>query len=141
MNFFSIEKVHHPSSTHSHSRCIRMDWKELFGSDDEEEHDEQIIKSEAIPGLKLIKQGLNHDEQMTLTNHLINNNYFSGENGNQAMCFGTLPPYIQWLSDWVMEKYPTIFPQDIMNRYPLFDQAILNLYKEGKCAVCVAGSA
>lgn len=108
-----------------------MDWKELFGSDDEEDPHDNIITFDAIPGLKLIKQGLSHNEQMTLTNQLINNNYFTGDSVNQAMCFGQLPAYISWLSSWATEKYPEVFPVDILNREPLFDQAILNLYKKG----------
>jgi hypothetical protein len=103
-------------------------WKDLFGSDDE---DEDIIGFDSIPGLKLIKQGLTHEEQMELTHALINNGHFSGENVNQSMCFGELPSYISWLSGWVKERHPSLFNSDILNREPIFDQAILNLYKKG----------
>ncbi|CAO3652136.1 unnamed protein product [Mucor hiemalis] len=48
------------------------------------------------------------------------------------MCFGELPSYISWLSAWVKDKYPGLFQNDILNREPIFDQAILNLYKKGE---------
>jgi hypothetical protein len=111
-----------------------VDWKELFGSDDE---DDNVITFNSIPGLTLIKKGITHKEQMTLTHALIKNHNFSKENNvNQSMCFGQLPEYLQRLSDWVTDKYPEIFTEDILNREPLFDQAILNLYEKGILCVC-----
>lgn len=107
------------------------DWKDLFGSDDEEEDNKPIVTFGSIPGLKLIQQGLTHEEQMELTHALIDNGHFSGENVNQSMCFGELPSYISWISTWVKEKYPTLFDSDVLSRDPIFDQAILNLYKKG----------
>lgn len=110
------------------------DWKDLFGSDDDNDDSdiEPIVSFDAIPGLKLIRKGLTHEEQMKLTHALIDNGHFSGEHVNQAMCFGELPSYISWLSGWVKEKYPGLFPADILHREPIFDQAILNLYKKGE---------
>lgn len=110
------------------------DWKDLFGSDDDSDDSdiEHIVEFAAIPGLKLIRKGLTHEEQMTLTHALIDNGHFSGEHVNQAMCFGKLPGHISWLSSWVKEKYPRLFPTDILKREPIFDQAILNLYKKGE---------
>lgn len=113
----------------------KIDWQDLFGSDDEEieqEHEatKPIITFDAIPGLKLIKQALSHQEQMALTHALIDRNYFTG-NANQAMLFGELPDFIQWIEPWIVENYPDLFDQDILNRQPLFDQAILNMYKKG----------
>lgn len=110
-----------------------IDWEDLFGSDEEiEKHEElvPIITFDAIPGLKLLRQALSHEEQMSLTHALIENNYFVG-NANQAMVFGELPEYINWIEPWVIEKYPGLYRQEILNRQPLFDQAILNLYKKG----------
>ncbi|KAI8874757.1 hypothetical protein K501DRAFT_264733 [Backusella circina FSU 941] len=101
-----------------------MDWKDLFG-DEEEEEDNIEIK-----GLTHIKQALDHDQQMLLVNQLIEHGYFS--NTNQAMCFGELPSYINWLIPWISTNHPTLFPREIMERQPLFDQAILNLYKKGQ---------
>lgn len=111
-----------------------IDWTELFGSDEEEQEERLPIKTfGAIPGLKLIQQGLTHQQQMELTNALISHNYFSGPNVNQAMLFGELPDYLQWIETWVIEKYPELFDNDdvILHRSPLFDQAILNMYKKG----------
>lgn len=99
-----------------------MDWKELFGSDDEEE-EEQVI-----PGLKLMREALDHKEQMAMTHGIIQDEYFSN-NVNQGMCFGKLPSYISPLSNWAVENQ--MFENDILRREPLFDQAILNLYKKG----------
>ncbi|GAN00721.1 oxidoreductase, 2OG-Fe(II) oxygenase family protein [Mucor ambiguus] len=114
-----------------------IDWEDLFGSDDEDEaveqdeNTKQIITFDAIPGLKLIKQALSHQEQMSLTHALIDRNYFTG-NANQAMLFGELPNFIKWIEPWIVENYPDLFGQDILNRQPLFDQAILNMYKKGE---------
>jgi len=113
-----------------------IDWEDLFGSDDEEVEEEHqnhkpITTFDVIPGLKLIKQALSHQEQMSLTHALIDRNYFTG-NANQAMVFGELPDFIKWIEPWVAENYPDLFGQDIMSRQPLFDQAILNMYKKGK---------
>ncbi|KAL9538144.1 hypothetical protein MBANPS3_011163 [Mucor bainieri] len=115
-----------------------IDWEDLFGSDDDNDEEVEthenikpIITFDAIPGLKLIKQALSHQEQMTLTHALIDRNYFTG-NANQAMLFGELPSFIKWIEPWIVENYPDLFGQDIMNRQPLFDQAILNMYKKGE---------
>ncbi|KAI8365104.1 hypothetical protein BD560DRAFT_402119 [Blakeslea trispora] len=104
-------------------------WVDLFGSDEESE---KVITFDSIPGLKLIRGGLEHEEQMALVNALIENNYFSGPNNNQVMLFGKLPNFLSWISPWLTEHYPTVFPNDILQRQPLFDQAILNMYKKGE---------
>lgn len=121
-----------------HAMSNNIDWEDLFGSDDdsdkeveEREHAKPIITFEAIPGLKLIKQALSHQEQMSLTHALIDRNFFTG-NANQAMLFGELPDFIKWVEPWISDNYPDLFGQDIMHRQPLFDQAILNMYKKGK---------
>ncbi|GAA5803543.1 hypothetical protein EDC94DRAFT_660200 [Helicostylum pulchrum] len=102
-----------------------MDWKELFGSDSEDEEETEI------PGLTLVRQALDHAQQMAMTNAIIEQKYFF-DNVNQAMCFGELPSYLSWLSQWVLDECPHMFNTDILNREPLFDQAILNLYKKGE---------
>ncbi|MBM6384127.1 MAG: hypothetical protein JSY10_09040 [Paenibacillus sp.] len=108
-------------------KWLIMDWKELFGSDSEEEENEERTE---IPGLTLVRQALDHTQQMAMTNAIIEKKYFFGE-VNQAMCFGELPSYLSWLSQWVIDECPDMFNTDILNREPLFDQAILNLYKKG----------
>ncbi|KAI8637704.1 hypothetical protein BD408DRAFT_424061 [Parasitella parasitica] len=111
-----------------------IDWQDLFGSDDETEIHEElrpIITFDPIPGLKLIKQALSHEEQMSLIHALIDHNHFGG-NANQTMIFGKLPEYIDWIQPWIIKRYPGIYAQDILNRMPLFDQAILNLYTKGE---------
>jgi hypothetical protein len=115
------------------SESENIDWTELFGSDEEEEQEERqpIMTFEAIPGLKLVQQGLTHQQQMDLTHALIRHDYFSGPDANQAMIFGQLPDYIQWIESWVTDRYPELFDDCILNRSPLFDQAILNMYRKG----------
>ena len=109
---------------------MQNDWKELFG---EEEEEENIITIPKIPGLKLIRQALSHEQQMTIVHEIIKDGYFAGaENINQAMCFGRLPPYISWIETFIKQNYPSIFVEKIMNRKQLFDQAILNLYQKGE---------
>ncbi|KAI8098383.1 uncharacterized protein B0P05DRAFT_582718 [Gilbertella persicaria] len=111
----------------------RNDWTELFGSDDEQYDIKQpIITFETIPGLKLIRQGLDHEQQMALVHALADRNYFSGPDNNQAMIFGKLPSFIDWICPWIIQNYPDLFHADILNREPLFDQAILNMYKKGE---------
>ncbi|KAI8371211.1 hypothetical protein EDC96DRAFT_501821 [Choanephora cucurbitarum] len=109
------------------------DWVDLFGSDEESESEsDNVITFDFIPGLKLIRKGLKHDEQMALVNALIENDYFSGPDSNQVMLFGSLPDHLSWISPWLLEHYPTLFPTHISQRQPLFDQAILNMYKKGE---------
>ncbi|KAL9559935.1 hypothetical protein PS6_000545 [Mucor atramentarius] len=112
-----------------------INWEDLFGSDDEEVEEREILKPiltfDAIPGLRLIKQALSHEKQMSLTHALIDHNYFSG-NANQAMIFGELPDFINWIESWVIDRYPGLYGQEILNRKPLFDQAILNMYKKAQ---------
>ncbi|KAI9477787.1 MAG: hypothetical protein EXX96DRAFT_568201 [Benjaminiella poitrasii] len=113
------------------------DWKDLFGSDDEEDIEtilQPIVTFPCIPGLKLIRQGLSHEQQMNLIESLIQHGYFdsSKDNNNQAMIFGDLPDYIHWLEPWIIQHYPDLFDSDILNRKPLFDQAILNMYRKGE---------
>ncbi|OBZ88386.1 Uncharacterized protein P8A3.02c [Choanephora cucurbitarum] len=104
------------------------DWVDLFGSEEESEPEsENVITFDFIPGLKLIREGLKHDEQMALVNALIENDYFSGPDSNQVMLFGNLPDYLSWISSWLIEHYPTLFPTHISQRQPLFDQSILNI--------------
>lgn len=109
-----------------------MDWKELFGSDDDSEccADSEINRFDDIPGLCLIRNAFPHEEQMSITHEIINRGYFTGEN-NQAMCFGQLPSYLSAISDLVLDRYPSLFETQVLNREPLFDQAILNVYKQG----------
>lgn len=108
-------------------KWLTMDWKELFGSDSEEEEEEE---ENVIPGLTLVRQALDHAQQMVMTNAIIEKKYFFDQ-VNQAMCFGELPSYLSCLSQWVIDECPSMFNADILNREPLFDQAILNLYKKG----------
>lgn len=109
-----------------------MDWKELFGSDDDSDSclDDGITTFDEIPGLCLIREALDHEAQMIMTHEIIQRGYFTGDN-NQAMCFGELPDYLSHVSNLVLHTYPSLFDAQILNREPLFDQAILNLYKKG----------
>ncbi|KAI9261470.1 hypothetical protein BDA99DRAFT_560345 [Phascolomyces articulosus] len=113
-----------------------IDWDELFGSDNDEEEEKNDIKINieswsCIPGLLLARAAISHQDQMTLLQAIADHRYFH-DNADQAMCFGALPAHFSWLETWVKTKYPELFPQDIVNRTPLFDQAIINLYHKGK---------
>ncbi|CAO3697625.1 unnamed protein product [Rhizopus stolonifer] len=70
---------------------------------------------------------------MTMVHDIIKNGYFSGsENINQAMCFGKLPSFISPVEEIIYKSYSDLFPQEIISREPIFDQAILNLYQKGE---------
>ncbi|KAI7902552.1 uncharacterized protein BX663DRAFT_509639 [Cokeromyces recurvatus] len=69
---------------------------------------------------------------MGLIEALIQHGYFASKDSNQGMIFGELPEYIRWLEPWVLQNYPGLFDSDILNRKPIFDQAILNMYKKGE---------
>ncbi|KAG2207491.1 hypothetical protein INT47_004239 [Mucor saturninus] len=109
-----------------------MDWKDLFGSDDDSDSciDNGITTFEDIPGLCLIRKALEHEAQMSMTHEIIQRGYFTGDN-NQAMCFGELPAYLSQISNLVLHTYPSLFDTQVLNREPLFDQAILNLFEDG----------
>ena len=104
-----------------------IDWDELFGP----ENQVNVESFESIPGLKLAREAITHEEQMKLINAIVNNKYFH-DNVDQAMCFGTLPDHFAWLETWVQTTCPELFPEPIVCRKPLFDQAIINLYHKGK---------
>jgi hypothetical protein len=117
--------------------------EELFGSDVESisEEDSELLleqlptirlisdKFEAVPGLRLLRQGLPHAVQKTLLDSIIAANYFQNERTNQAMHFGDLPGPFEKVGSWA--KSCTDLLNDI-DRQPLFDQAIINLYRPGK---------
>lgn len=115
--------------------------EELFGSDVESINEEgseppldlptgQVIseKFKAVPGLRLLRQGLSHAVQSTLLDFIIAANYFQNEKTNQAMHFGDLPESFAKVGSWA--KSCTDLLNDI-DRQPLFDQAIINLYRPG----------
>ncbi|KAJ2955052.1 hypothetical protein NQZ79_g8883 [Umbelopsis isabellina] len=116
--------------------------EELFGSDVESINEEgseppldlptgQVIseKFKAVPGLRLLRQGLSHAVQSTLLDFIIAANYFQNEKTNQAMHFGDLPESFAKVGSWA--KSCTDLLNDI-DRQPLFDQAIINLYRPGE---------
>ncbi|CAG8793956.1 29804_t:CDS:2 [Gigaspora margarita] len=84
----------------------------------------------SIPGLFLYKNLLTQEQQNKLVDAIINEGYFERPESNQAMCFGTLPPFIMRVVD-IIENISSIFPDEIKNRKPLFDQSIINVYKPG----------
>lgn len=116
--------------------------EELFGSDvdsisedgNEPQLDLPIVqvvseKFKAVPGLRLVRQGLSHTVQSTLLDFIIAAKYFQNETTNQAMHFGDLPDSFAKVGTWA--KSCTDLLNDI-DRQPLFDQAIINLYRSGK---------
>ena len=116
-----------------------IDWDELFGSDDNNDEDDKDNSSNKlnietwplIPGLVLAKGAISHEAQMTLLHAITDNRYFHDEI-DQAICFGTLPKHFSWLETWVKTKGTELFPEVIISRTPLFDQAFINLYPKGK---------
>ncbi|CAG8756893.1 24248_t:CDS:2, partial [Racocetra persica] len=84
----------------------------------------------SIPGLFLYKNLLTQEQQNRLVDAIINEGYFERPESNQAMCFGILPSFIMRVVD-IIENIPSIFPDEIKNRKPLFDQSIINVYKAG----------
>ncbi|KAG0750113.1 hypothetical protein G6F57_000384 [Rhizopus arrhizus] len=111
---------------------MQNDWKELFG---EEEEEENIITIPEIPGLKLIRQALSHEQQMTIVHEIIKDGYFAGaENINQAMCFGRLPPYISWIETFIKQNYPS---EGIVSHVDLlrFDDGILIISLLSSCVM------
>ncbi|KAI9499418.1 hypothetical protein BDB00DRAFT_233402 [Zychaea mexicana] len=104
-----------------------VDWEELFGPAVEI----TVETCPAIPGLKLAREAITHEEQMTLLQAITDHRYFH-DDVDQGMCFGTLPAHFAWLEPWVKTMCSELFPENIVSRTPLFDQAIINLYQKGK---------
>ncbi|KAG2173981.1 hypothetical protein INT44_000095 [Umbelopsis vinacea] len=122
--------------------------QELFGSDDSDFDDsfpedqtrldaslgsgspaQTSEKFDRIPGLRLLRHGLSHSVQTQLLDTIISAEYFNGTANNQAMHFGDLPQQFQDIGQWA--KRDTDLLENI-DRDPLFDQAILNLYRPGE---------
>jgi hypothetical protein len=76
----------------------------------------------SISGLILYENLLTHEQQNELINGIIEANYFDNPESNQAMCFGTLPSFLLNAVD-IISHVPGLFPDEIQNRKPLFDQA------------------
>lgn len=85
-------------------------------------------KFSGIPGLRLLRQGLSHSVQTKLLDTIISAKYFNSAANNQAMHFGDLPQQFHEVGQWA--KRDTDLLEGI-DRDPLFDQAILNLYRPG----------
>ncbi|RGB35574.1 hypothetical protein C1646_699215 [Rhizophagus diaphanus] len=85
----------------------------------------------SISGLILYENLLTHEQQNELINGIIEANYFDNPESNQAMCFGTLPSFLLNAVE-IISHTPGLFPDEIQNRKPLFDQSIINLYKPGE---------
>jgi hypothetical protein len=86
-------------------------------------------KFDRIPGLRILRQGLSHSVQTTLLDTVIAANYFNNAATNQAMHFGNLPQQFQDIGNWAKRNTDLL---EGIDRDPLFDQAILNLYRPGK---------
>jgi len=83
----------------------------------------------AIPGLSLCRELVTDEEQKTLIDGIIAQGYFSNPGTNQAMCFGTLPPFIVETVENILNRTDGLLPKSILlGRRPVFDQArILNV--------------
>lgn len=75
-----------------------------------------------ISGLILYENLLTHEQQNELINGIIEANYFDNPESNQAMCFGTLPSFLLNAVE-IISHTLGLFPDEIQNRKPLFDQA------------------
>ncbi|RIA87395.1 hypothetical protein C1645_807345 [Glomus cerebriforme] len=76
----------------------------------------------SISGLILYENLLTDEQQNELINGIIKANYFDNPESNQAMCFGALPSFLLHAVE-IISSVPGIFPDEIQNRKPLFDQA------------------
>jgi hypothetical protein len=85
-------------------------------------------KFDRIPGLRLLRQGLSHSVQTKLLDTIISAEYFNGAANNQAMHFGDLPQQFQDIGQWAKRDTDLL---ESIDRDPIFDQAILNLYRPG----------
>ncbi|KAF7730244.1 hypothetical protein EC973_002487 [Apophysomyces ossiformis] len=115
-----------------------IDWEELFGEDGGEEEEEEeeekhcpIVDFPTVPGLRLVRQALSHEQQMLTFQAILDYGHFSSQS-NQSMCFGELPPHLNQLAHFIHKTYPDLLPSHLTKRQPLFDQAILNLYEKGQ---------
>lgn len=108
-----------------------IDWEDLFGTVDDDDNEQHLDNANSIPGLKLAKNALTHEQQMQLVYAIAEADYFQGGKLDQAMCFGDLGPF-DWVESWIREEYPNLMPSHILERARLFDQAIINLYHKGK---------
>ncbi|RUS35043.1 hypothetical protein BC938DRAFT_476459 [Jimgerdemannia flammicorona] len=94
----------------------------------------------SIPGLVLLRSALTHAQQSAIVRAVIDGGYFATPEQNQTMHFGKLPPHVDWLGGWTVEVQRKLkeegreglFPRAIVERTPLFDQAIVNLYTRGE---------
>ncbi|ORX62790.1 hypothetical protein DM01DRAFT_324552 [Hesseltinella vesiculosa] len=120
-----------------------MAWRDIFGSDDEDDEDQfnlsltdaslvvengHVETFDDVPGLILWRQALDHQQQMSMLQAMVDENVFGAN--NQAMRFGSLSHHLQWLADIVHQK--SLLPPSINDRLPLFDQAIYNRYDKGQ---------
>lgn len=109
-----------------------IDFEDLFGTlDDDDDNEQHLGNANSIPGLKLAKNALTHEQQMQLVYAIAEADYFQGGKLDQAMCFGDLGPF-GWVESWIRDEYPNLMPSHILERSRLFDQAIINLYHKGK---------
>jgi len=76
----------------------------------------------SISGLILYENLLTHEQQNELINGIMEANYFDNPESNQAMCFGALPSFLLNAVE-IISHIPGLFPDEIQNRKPLFDQA------------------
>ncbi|KAI9022975.1 hypothetical protein CLU79DRAFT_834945 [Phycomyces nitens] len=113
-----------------------VDWESLFGSDDDSVDWDSLFGSEGerldIPGLQLVPNALDHSQQMKIVEAILDTNTFDSGQVNQAMCFGKLPPHLDWLATHLITHFPQLLPRHLLEREPVFDQAILNLYSRGQ---------
>ncbi|CAG8740245.1 14764_t:CDS:2, partial [Dentiscutata heterogama] len=113
-----IPKEHRTiNGTENHENDTQLTPDPLISSNNEH----QKIVFPSIPGLYLYKNLLTQEQQNKLVDAIIHEGYFERPESNQAMCFGTLPPFIMRVVD-IIENMPSIFPDEIKNRKPLFDQ-------------------
>ncbi|KAL7151237.1 hypothetical protein ABFS83_04G018000 [Erythranthe nasuta] len=97
-----------------------------------------------INGLSICRDFLCADQQCSLLSALEKEGYLGEASQNQAMRFGDLPPWALELSRMIREnvllsdnsKESCLFPSKLIEREPLFNQLIVNIYQpgEGICA-------
>mmetsp|Transcript_32014 Transcript_32014/g.76081 ORF Transcript_32014/g.76081 Transcript_32014/m.76081 type:complete len:244 (-) Transcript_32014:537-1268(-) len=135
--------AHTPSETKD---SVAKLYKMAFGSSSESEDDSEFVKEtfqntlqprileyETVPGLCQIKQFLSRDCQRDVVQAVRKLGWLNDPDAqNQAMVFGTLPSWLTPVLVQLERFLPCVWPKELVQRQPLFNQMILNLYTAGQ---------
>eukprot|EP00659_Diplonema_papillatum_P004441 gene4441-6882_t len=88
----------------------------------------EVIKSERIPGLWILKRFLSERGTELVLSHLLSEGWLSADGGNQAMRFGALPKWVGIIEREFLKWKPYIDTFPYWPETPLFTQLIANRY-------------